>query len=203
MIFQGNMKKITHENNSSRFHTPGIRPEKPGRNNTFLLQGTRHYYVNFRKSWYVIPMFLLAVAIVSTAGCTGTAPPAIINSATSDIPQVTPNDPVPDITGVWTGTTIGHTRADGFREHSTVKFNITEQKGQVFTGMKEYQRADGIMYYENLSGVITHNGKISMADHEDGTITGEFTGQNEIELVSLQPGDDAKAYLIHLTRQTS
>jgi hypothetical protein len=159
--------------------------------------------MNFKKSWLVILVVLLAVAVVSTAGCAGTAPPAIISSATSDIPQVTSNNPIPDMTGVWTGTTIGHTRADGFREHNTAKYTITEQKGQAFTGMKEYQRADGIMYYENLSGVITHNGKISMADHEDGTITGEFIGQNEIELVSLHPGDDAKAYLIYLTRQTN
>lgn len=150
-------------------------------------------------------VFLLAAVFIFTAGCTGTIPASSVNSVISTTPPVTATTvpaATPDIVGMWTGTMTGHTSLEGFRETDRPKFNITAQKGSAFTGDKEYMRADGKMYYENLSGVISHDGKIFMADHDAGIISGEFIGPDEIELRYLQDGTDAKAFIIRLTRTT-
>jgi len=159
--------------------------------------------MNSNKMIIGIFAFMLATLLVISAGCTGTIPATSVNSAISTTPPVistTVPATTPDITGIWTGTTVGHTRLEGFRETDRPKFNITAQKGPAFTGDKEYMRDDGKMYYENLSGVISYDGKIFMVDHDAGIISGEFIGPDEIELRYLEDGADAKAFIVHLTR---
>jgi len=142
-----------------------------------------------------IPLLLVIVAIIA-CGCTATAPatPAVSPTAT-----VAPA--IADLSGIWTGSVVGHTKVDGFREHNLPQFNITEQKGRAFTGTKTYLLADGTMHTENLSGVISANGRISIVDHESGITMGEMTGPDQMELMNLEDGANAKAYLITLTRQ--
>ena len=50
---------------------------------------------------------------------------------------------IPDLTTIWTGTTAGHTKMEVFVEYNTIRYNITTQKGQGFTGQVEYIRKDG------------------------------------------------------------
>lgn len=59
------------------------------------------------------------------------------------------------------------------------------------------------MHAENFSGIITANGQISMVGHESGIILGEMIGPGQMELRSLEGGDNTKAYLVILTRQNS
>jgi hypothetical protein len=166
--------------------------------------------MNVDKRYFPFLAVVLAL-VVLTAGCTGTAPatsPASTQAtpagtATPITYQVTSAAPVPNLVGVWTGTTTGNTKTDGFRETNTTRYNITEQKGQAFSGSKEYTRANGITYHENFSGVVTHGGKISIVGHVAGIMTGDLIGPNEAKFTFLQPGDDAKAFILHLTRQQS
>ncbi|MFA4861933.1 hypothetical protein [Methanoregula sp.] len=152
---------------------------------------------------------VVLVLLVLIAGCTtpevtspsvlpatpaGTAAPPLT-------PQVTTAASTPYLVGVWTGTTVGNTKTDGFRETNTTRYNITAQKGSAFSGNKDYTRANGITYHENFSGVITSDGRINIVGHVAGTMTGRLIGPNEAEFSFLQPGDDAKAFIIHLTRQ--
>jgi ABC-type transport system substrate-binding protein len=150
--------------------------------------------------------FLVVLAlglVLITAGCTQNQPEAAASMPGST--QVTLTS-APDIVGVWTGTTAGFNATLGFREGNTSRYYITEQKGPVFTGYKEYSRGDGIIYSENLSGVIAGDGEIYMVEHDSGYTIGDFIGPDEIELRHLQDGDAeggdvAVAFIINLNRE--
>ena len=146
--------------------------------------------MNFHNHYVALFAIVMAIVVLS-AGCTDT--PAIT-------PAETPSS-IPNLVGVWTGTTVGHTENYGYREQVTARYNITEQKGQSFTGYKAYVMGDGKEGHEYLSGVISFDGKsIYMADHDDGVISGQLMGPNEVELIYVMDGDNAMALLIHLTR---
>ncbi len=160
------------------------------------------------KHYLAFSAILLVAVIIFTAGCTST--PTATSSAVTHVsttatlsPQVTAMTSAPSVVGVWTGTTIGHTRLHGFRETNTPRYNFTEQKGSAFTGFKDFTRADGSVYHEHLSGVISRDGEISIAGHNAGVTVGKFIGPNEIELIFTNDGADARALIIHLTRQAS
>lgn len=153
-----------------------------------------------------VPAVVLTL-LVFMAGCTGNAPASTTTVAATPVsnagpitPQVTTTS-IPNLVGLWTGTATGHNKADGFRESNASRYNITVQKGSAFTGYRDYIRADGTAHYENFSGVIAHDGKISIAGHVAGTLSGDLISTNELELTLLQPGDDAKALILHLTRK--
>lgn len=142
-------------------------------------------------------IILFIVLAVLTCGCTTTAPqttPAVTPTAT---PALT------NLTGIWTGTAVGHTEVDGFRETGMPRFNITEQKGYAFAGKKEYTLADGKVRYENMSGIISTGGEVFIVDHDSGVTSGEIKGPDTMELRFLDDGDNAKAFLIILNRQKS
>jgi len=151
---------------------------------------------------------IVLVLLVLIAGCTtpaATSPSALPTTSAGSAPPLTPTvttaASIPGLVGVWTGTTVGHTKTDGFRETNTTRYNITAQKGSAFSGTKDYTRANGITYHENFSGVVTSDGSIHIVGHVAGTKIGRLIGPNEAEFSFLQPGDDAKALIIHLTRQ--
>jgi hypothetical protein len=144
--------------------------------------------------------FAVALALlVLASGCTTTAP---VSTAAPVTAQVT-SAATPNLVGIWTGTTIGHTRMDGFRESNTTYYNISAQKGPAFSGSMYYTRANGITYHENFSGVIARDGRISIVGHGTGILTGQLLGPDEVEFTLLQPGEDAKAFIMHLNRQKS
>jgi hypothetical protein len=80
-------------------------------------------------------------------------------------------------------------------------YNITAQKGQAFTGYKEYTRANGTRYSEELSGVINTRNEIFIAEDHGGVIIGDLIGPDSMELNYVEDGPDAKALLVTLTRQ--
>nr|WP_319376140.1 hypothetical protein [uncultured Methanoregula sp.] len=185
-------------------------PVRQSQRGAYLLYEPCGLFMKFDTRYFALFAVVLALAVL-TAGCTGTspatssastqAPPA--GTAVPVTPQVTAAASTPNLLGVWTGTTVGNTKADGFRETNTTRYNVTAQKGQAFSGSKDYTRANGITYHENFSGVISRDGKISIVGHVAGIMTGQVTGPNDAEFTFLQPGDDAKAFIIHLTRQQS
>jgi hypothetical protein len=140
-----------------------------------------------------LTILMIVLAVLAT-GCTSQAP-----AAPAATPAVTTG--TPDLVGIWTGTTVGHSKIEGFRDHATPRFNISEQKGQAFSGTKEYTRGDGKVYTEKFSGVISGNNELSFADHGLGITLGRMTGTNAMELRYIEDGPDAKAYIILLTKQ--
>ncbi|WP_214021078.1 hypothetical protein [Methanoculleus sp.] len=155
-----------------------------------------------RTSLSFLVVFALGLFLI-TAGCTQNQPDTAASTPGST--QVTSTS-APDIVGVWSGTTAGINATLGFRGGNTSRYHITAQDGPVFTGYKEYSRSDGIVYSENLSGVIASDGEIYMVDHDSGYTIGDFIGPDEIELRHLrdgdaEDGDTAVAFIIHLNRE--
>nr|WP_319539041.1 hypothetical protein [uncultured Methanospirillum sp.] len=107
----------------------------------------------------------------------------------------------PDLVGIWNGTAIGHTKVDGFVEFDSVTYNITEQKGQAFTGAKEYLKKDGKSYNESFSGIVDDDGTIYLVDYVAGVIIGKMNNDNELKLKYFEDGPDMKALLITLSRE--
>lgn len=129
--------------------------------------------------------------------------PSPYYSSGDSIPTVSTNVNIPNMMGVWQGTGDGYTANDGFNHYPTATFNITAQKGQIFIGKKEYPRIDGKTYYENFSGMITTNGEFYEADSMGGFSFGKLITPNSLELNYLEEGNDTKALIAHLTRQTN
>jgi hypothetical protein len=143
---------------------------------------------------------LLVILAVIACGCTTQAPAPVA------VPVATPAEittaATPVLTGIWTGTGIGHSKAEGFRELTSLVFNISEQKGQAFSGTKEFTRPDGKFYAEKFSGVISRNGDILFADHDrNGISLGKLTGPDAMEIRYLEDGADAKVFIDLLTRK--
>jgi hypothetical protein len=67
--------------------------------------------------------------------------------------------------------------------------------------LRERYASTGAYHAENVSGVISIKGQISMVNYESGIIMGEMMGPDQKELRNLEDRDNAKAYLITLTRQ--
>ncbi|MCX6698736.1 MAG: hypothetical protein NTV68_02225 [Methanomicrobiales archaeon] len=145
-----------------------------------------------------IAIAILLVGIILCAGCTSTN----LSTPGQSTPVATPSTmkSIPDLIGKWSGNSTGHTTVEGFFSHPTF-FNISEQKGQAFSGRKEYLRGDGKMYYENLSGIITMNGEIYESDGVAGFSIGRLTGPDSLEFNYLEDGSDNKAYITRLSRQ--
>lgn len=148
-------------------------------------------------------LVVVLAAVVFTAGCTTAPAPVMTISTPTSSPPIISSPSSQNFTGVWTGTTIGHTRADGFRETDTAQYTFTAQKEMAFTGYKDYIRANGTRFRENVSGVLSRDGQISIAGEFNDIMLGTFIGPDEMELILLQPGVDAKALIVHLTRSAS
>jgi len=140
--------------------------------------------------------FVIVLAVLA-CGCTTTAP----QTAPSVIPDAT--RPVTDLTVIWTGPSAGHTEVDGFHQLGNPLFNSAEQQGLVFTGNKKYTRANGTVDYENISGIISSDGKVFMVNHESNIAYGEMMGPDTMELRFLDDGENAKAFLLIRNRQKS
>jgi len=115
--------------------------------------------------------------------------------------NVTSTVATPYLIGIWNGTSVGHTTLDGFVEFKSVSFNITDQKGQAFTGVKEYLKKDAKTYNETFSGIIDDDGSIYIVDNVAGVIIGKMNGENELKLNYFEDGSDKKALLLKLSRQ--
>ncbi len=137
-------------------------------------------------------ILIILLAIVGSLVCTGSAESAAATTVST-----------PDLVGIWNGTAVGHTKVDGFVEFDSVTYNITEQKGQAFTGVKEYLKKDGKSYNETFSGIVDDDGTIYLVDYVAGVIIGKMNKDNELKLKYFEDGPDTKALLITLSRENA
>lgn len=143
-------------------------------------------------------LMVLCILVLAVLACGCTVSP-------SDKPAVTKsaalNATAPDLTGVWKGTTVGYTVNEGFNSYTGTVFNITEQKGQIVIGKKEYRTKDGKVWYESFTGLVTPEGEFLQADSDKGFSIGKLTGPDSLELKYLEEGNNTKAMISYLTRQ--
>jgi hypothetical protein len=111
---------------------------------------------------------LLVACAILICGCTTLAPTAVPGTKPGTSIVVPVEKTIPHLIGVGSGNATGHTKVEGFAIHLPVTFNISAQKGQAFSGRKEYLRGDGKTYYENFSGFITPTGEIYESDEMRG-----------------------------------
>lgn len=103
--------------------------------------------------------------------------------------------------GMWSGNATGLSTARGYAENFPMKYNITVQKGQVFSGIKEYERPDGPVLSENFTGIITSGGEIYLADNIAGIQIGKIKDPNNLEFIYIEDGADSKTMIFTLTRK--
>jgi len=153
-----------------------------------------------------IAIAILLAGIILCAGCTSTSPPGPVASTPAATPQITSPDVAaktltPDMIGRWSGNATGLSAVKGYAENFSMTYNVTVQKGQVFAGMKEYERPDGPVLSENFTGAITSGGDIYLSDAIAGIQIGKITGTNTLEFVYLEDGADSKTMMFYLTRK--
>ncbi|WP_321507502.1 hypothetical protein [uncultured Methanoregula sp.] len=153
-----------------------------------------------KTAFTILAVLVLAVLI---CGCTNTAPAATPPPVSPTTQPVSATSAIPDMMGLWKGTGTGYTTTDNFYDYPVSIFNITKQKGQIFTGRKEYPKSDGKTYYENFSGIVTPDGRVYESDSIGGFALGKLTGPDSLELNYLEDGPDAKAIILTLSRQKS
>jgi hypothetical protein len=74
------------------------------------------------------------------------------------------SDSIPNLTGIWKGTSSGYMVGLGFTEDS-MTYNVTEQNGQAFIGFKEYSFEGEEPGREDFAGIITDDGTIYTKRH--------------------------------------
>ena len=144
----------------------------------------------------ILVILILAFAVLAT-GCTTTTTGPVSVQAAATAAELTES---PDLCGTWSGTSVGHVNAKGWVDAGSPSFNITDQKGLAFTGTKTYSTLDGTKKTEDISGVITRKGEIYIAELESGIIVGDLVGPSTMELVYIEDGTNAKAFLYTLTK---
>ena len=153
-----------------------------------------------------IGIAILLVGIILCAGCTSTSPSGPVSLTPVTTPSTTPTNVAaktitPNMIGIWSGNATGLSTVRGYAENFAMKYNITVQKGQVFAGIKEYERPDGPVLSENFTGAITSSGDIYLSDAIAGIQIGKIKDQNNVELVYLEDGADSKTMIFYLTRK--
>ena len=154
----------------------------------------------------IVYTILVIILAVLASGCTApsSASPAEPVPASGSVTTPANSAEIPSLVGTWTGSAAGHVNRIGFRNEGAPVYNITEQNGRAFAGYTEYSHySGGDRKIEEFSGVINMRNEIVMAQNEAGFTIGDLLGPDTIELAYAEDGDDAKAFLITLTRQKS
>ena len=140
------------------------------------------------KSTWVILMIVLGVL-----GCLGLT--------TAAETAITESDSIPNVTGIWKGTSSGYMVGLGFSEDSMM-YNITEQDGQAFNGYKEYTLEGEEPGREDFAGIITDDGTIYIVDYPGGTVIGKLIGTDEMNLNSFNDGEESYVFISTMKRES-
>jgi hypothetical protein len=112
---------------------------------------------------------------------------------------------VRDVTGVWaTKNASIYVLGDGYFDTLAVRYTITNQKGDLFEGVKEVVKpSDGTIFAKNFTGVVTPAGEIYFSDEAKGYNIGRFTGEMTMEVVHLADGTGSypKTWIGVLTKE--
>ena len=136
----------------------------------------------------------ILVIVLGVIGC------SVLTTAAET--ATTPSDSIPNLTGIWKGTSSGYMVGLGFTEDS-MTYNITEQNGQAFIGFKEYSFEGEEPAREDFAGIITDDGTIYIVDYPGGTVSGKMIGSNEMNLNSINDGDESYVFISTMKRESS
>jgi hypothetical protein len=145
----------------------------------------------------ILAILIVVTAVLATGCTTTTTGPVLVETSAPAADLAT----APDLVGTWAGTSVGHVNAKGWVDAGSPSFEITDQRDLAFTGIKTYATLDGTKKTENISGVITRKGEIYIAELESGIVMGDLVGPDTMELVYVEDGTNAKAFLYTLNRQ--
>ena len=153
--------------------------------------------MNFGRNFPVLLVIVIAAVFLS-AGCTDSKSP----SAEVTVPSTVT---IPELVGTWAwnGEDLdGHSLKNGFDSTaSSWVLNVTEQDGRSFAGYKEIVY-NGTTKYENFSGVVSYDGtKLYLTDHDEGFNIVDVISPDEIELIYLDDGDNARVTIVPLVRR--
>ncbi|MFA5268064.1 MAG: hypothetical protein WC379_08825 [Methanoregula sp.] len=134
----------------------------------------------------ILITIILVIAVLA-AGCTATTPAAAPAEQGTQVPEAA----YPGLTGSWTGPMEGYDKGTGYSTYPGigVTLNITEQHGRIFGGTI-IVTANGTENIYGFAGTIGRDGRTLYIAEEDGTYSGEIVGENEIELIYIQPGPE-------------
>ena len=107
-----------------------------------------------------------------------------------------------NLVGTWKVDVEMHSRDHGWIENQHEEgFVITEQKGHVFKGYKEYlSKIDNKRHKEEFSGTVSPFGDILIAEHVDGILFGEMKNRKKMVLQYAENGDIPKVQYLQLER---
>ncbi|MBI4804858.1 MAG: hypothetical protein HY795_06455 [Desulfovibrio sp.] len=106
-----------------------------------------------------------------------------------------------NLVGTWEGATAVHSAKAGYLTGKMV-LTVEGQQGSVFNGSKTYiQAATKKTRAEKFSGSISSDGRILIADHEEGFMVGTITKDGEMELQYAHQGKNAVAVRMLLKKK--
>ncbi len=112
---------------------------------------------------------------------------------------------IPDITGTWTGDSQVYSTNHNYRQGTATTLEIKKQEGNLFEGVKSYfNPLDNKTHSEHFSGSITPDGRILIAEHEDGYKLGQLQEDGSLILQYAECGstsDEPKVAYYHLKRK--
>lgn len=136
----------------------------------------------------------LIVLAILTCGCTSQAPAA---PATPVPTQAV----IPGISGTWTGTMQGYEEGIGFTDYNkeAITMVVTGQQGRIFSGYLTF--GSNTTRKLPMAGVVSRDGRtFAMVEDVNGYTTGEFIGNDEIQLTHIDDGQPYSAALDTLKR---
>ncbi len=133
-----------------------------------------------RSIWYFAPLAMVFLASICTAE-------------------------LPDLVGNWSGSGMGYYEgAIMVMENDSTFLTITEQNNRIFTGNITFEQENGTYEVEGISGVIGADNKtLYMAEFDEGYDFGTVISDDEIELIYLQDGKPAEAFVERYYRMKS
>lgn len=139
---------------------------------------------------------LILILAVLACGCTASAP----SSQTTVVATPPAAAAIPNLTGTWTGTTLGYQEGAGFTDYNNIRMSmvVTGQQGRVFAGYLKFgPNSTGTIA---MAGIIGRDGQtFSLVEDDNGYTTGEIISADMIELIHV---DDADPYGIALDTLT-
>jgi len=103
----------------------------------------------------------------------------------------------PELRGTWKGT-VAAVSTNGFGE-GEIAFVIKEQKGQLFSGVKLWFNKNNVLRNEAFRGIFD-NGRLYLAEFNDGYGFGYLTGKQNMTINYLEDGSSNKALIHKLER---
>lgn len=101
--------------------------------------------------------------------------------------------------GTWTGSNAGYEGPDAVYVDKPLTLVVQEANGPAFVGLKQWTEPDGTVVDEQIKGVVTETGQVTIVDG-DGVFEGVLSGST-LTGRYVEMGDDAAVLEVQLTQQ--